>query len=86
VARPRRTWVARRLPEQGRWGSDAWAPAGSERERERRRAGVRGPARGKGKWAGPEETMEFSISSNKFQISLNCFDQKVDLPSSKNFK
>jgi hypothetical protein len=86
VARPRRTRVARRLPEQGRWGSDVWAPAGSERERERRRAGVRGPARGKGKWARPEETMEFSISSNKFQTSLNCFDQKVDLPSSKNFK
>jgi hypothetical protein len=71
--------VARRLPEQGRWGGpDAWTPTGSERERERerKRAGARGPAWGKEKWAGPEETVEFFIYSNKFQTSSNCFDQK----------
>jgi hypothetical protein len=33
-----------------------------------------------------EETMESLIYSNNFQMSSNCFDQKVDLSSSKNFK
>jgi hypothetical protein len=61
-----------------------WAPAGSRRER--RREGARGPARGKEKWAEPQETREFFIYSNKIQISLKCFDQKVDLRSSKNSK
>jgi hypothetical protein len=39
-----------------------------------------------GAWAEPAGTGEFFIYSNKIQISLNCFDQKVDLPSSKNSK
>jgi hypothetical protein len=59
------------------------APVGSEREREGRRVGACGPARGKEKWAGPEEAVEFLIYSNNFQTSLNCFDQKVEFPSSK---
>jgi hypothetical protein len=37
-------------------------------------------------WAEPEGTRTFLIYSNEFQTSSNCFDQKVDLPSSKNFK
>jgi hypothetical protein len=61
-----------------------WSSIGSEREW--RRAGACGPDRGKEKWVGPEETVEFFIYSNNFQTSLNCFDQKVDLPSPKNFK
>jgi hypothetical protein len=50
------------------------------------RVGARGPARGKEKCAVPKETVEFFIYSNNFQISSNCFDQKVDLSSAKNFK
>jgi hypothetical protein len=61
-----------------------WAPVDSGRERERRGTGVCGPAWGREEWAEPEGTGKFSIYSNKFQTSLNCFDQKVDLPSSKN--
>jgi hypothetical protein len=59
-------------------------PGGSETER--RRAGARGLAREKEKWVGPKERVKFFIYSNNFQVSLNCFDQKVDLPSSKIFK
>jgi hypothetical protein len=40
----------------------------------------------KGEWAEPEETGGFFIYSNRIQTSLNSFDQKVDLPSSKNSK
>jgi hypothetical protein len=32
------------------------------------------------------DTVESLIYSNNFQMSSNCFDQKVDLPSSKKFK
>jgi hypothetical protein len=48
--------------------------------------GACGPARGKGEWVEPEGIGRFLISSNKFETSLNCFDQNVDLPSSKNSK
>jgi hypothetical protein len=45
-------------------------------------------------WAGLGEkglgqargTVTFGIYSNQFQTSLICFDQKVDLPNSKNSK
>jgi hypothetical protein len=40
----------------------------------------------KGERAEPEETGGFFIYSNRIQTSLNSFDQKVDLPSSKNSK
>jgi hypothetical protein len=33
-----------------------------------------------------QETGESLIYSNNFQMSLNYFDQKVDLPSSKKFQ
>jgi hypothetical protein len=74
--------------EQGREGWSGWlvGPSCSERERERGRAWARGPARGKEKWVWPKEILEFFICSNNFQMSLNCFDEKVDLPRSKNFK
>jgi hypothetical protein len=45
-----------------------------------------GPGKKKGKWAGPNGIVNFFIYSNNFQTSLNCFDQKVDVSSSKNFK
>jgi hypothetical protein len=45
-----------------------------------------GRPRGRRSGSGPEEIVKFSIYSNKFQTSSNFFDQKVDLPSSKNFK
>jgi hypothetical protein len=54
--------------------------------RERKGAGAWGPARGEEEWAEPEGTGQFLIYSIKFQTSLNCFDQKVDLTSSKNSK
>jgi hypothetical protein len=50
--------------------------SGSGRERERRRVGACGPARGKEKWTEPEETRGFFIYSNKIQTSSNCFDKK----------
>jgi hypothetical protein len=51
-----RTWEVR--------APDAQAPVGSERERERTRAGACGPARGKENWVGPKETVRFLIYSN----------------------
>jgi hypothetical protein len=36
-----------------------------------------------GAWAEPAGTGEFFIYSNKIQISLNCFDQKVDYQAPK---
>jgi hypothetical protein len=49
-----------------------------------------------GAWAGPggkrrsgpilDEQDFFLIYSTKFQTSSKCFDQKVDLPGSKNLK
>jgi hypothetical protein len=65
---------------------DAWVSADGGRERERRKAGVRGPAQGKKKWAESAGTGAFLIYSNKIQTSLNYFDQKEDLPSPKNSK
>jgi hypothetical protein len=38
------------------------------------------------KWVRPKGIVNFLIYSKRFQTSMNCFDQKVDLPSSKNFK
>jgi hypothetical protein len=38
------------------------------------------------RWAGPNRIVKISIYSNNFQMSSNCFDQKLDLPSSKNIK
>jgi hypothetical protein len=57
-------------------------------------AGGRERREAQGTWAGPERkrhglpegTRIFLIYSNEFQTSLNCFDQKIYLPSSKNFK
>jgi hypothetical protein len=45
-----------------------------------------GAGRGEGQWAGPEETVKVLIYLNNFPTNLNCFDQKVDLPSSKIYK
>jgi hypothetical protein len=45
-----------------------------------------GPTRGEGKQAGSKRNIDFFIYSNNFQMSSNCFDPKVDIPSSKNFK
>jgi hypothetical protein len=58
-------------------------PSGSEREGG---LGARVPAQEKEKRYGPKGIVKFFIYSNNFQTSLNCFDQKVDLPSSKNLK
>jgi hypothetical protein len=74
------------LSRGGEGPPDTHAPDSSEREREGRRAGAHGPARRKEKWVGPEETIEFLIYSNNFQTSSDCFNQKVDLPSSKKIK
>jgi hypothetical protein len=41
---------------------------------------------GKRSGSGPKKQWNFLIYSNNFQMSSNCFDQKVDLPRSKNFK
>jgi hypothetical protein len=48
--------VTARTGEVG--GADAWAPTSSKRERERRRAGARGPSQGKEKWVGPRRNSE----------------------------
>jgi hypothetical protein len=83
--------------ESGRRSSDAdkgsggggpigVGPGDSEREKGRERIGVRGPARGKEKWAELDEIVKISIYSNNFQMSSNYFDKNVDLASSKNFK
>jgi hypothetical protein len=72
--------------KRGTGVSNAWALAGSGRERERRGTGRVGRAGKEEAWAEPEGTRTFLIYSNEFQTSSNCFDQKVDLPSSKNFK
>jgi hypothetical protein len=48
--------------------------------------GARGPAQEKEKRAGPKGIVKILIYSNNLQTSSNCFDQKVDLPSSRNFK
>jgi hypothetical protein len=69
-----------------RRASDTWAPDSRGRERERRGAGMHGPARGKDVWAEPGGTRNFLIYSIKFQTILNYFDQKVDLPYSKKYK
>jgi hypothetical protein len=42
--------------------------------------------RGEGNWVGPEETVNVLIYLNNFLTNLNCFDQNVDLPSSKIYK
>jgi hypothetical protein len=55
-------------------------------QRERGNRGACGLARGKEKWARPKGIVKFFIYSKRFQMSMNCFDQKVNLPSSKNFK
>jgi hypothetical protein len=52
----------------------------------KRERGARGPEKEKEKRAGPKGIVKIWIYSNNFQTSSNCFEQKVDLPSSKNFK
>jgi hypothetical protein len=52
----------------------------------RERDGARGPAQEKDKRARPKGIVKILIYSNNFQMSSNCFTQKVDLPSSKKFK
>jgi hypothetical protein len=69
--------------EQGRRGEGSsvrWGPLGRERE------GARGPAQEMEEWAGSKGIVKILIYSNNFQTSSNCFDQKLDLSSSKNFK
>jgi hypothetical protein len=62
-------------------------PQLAAREGGRREAwAVHGPAWKKKVWADPEGTVMFGIFSNQFQTSSICFDQKVDLPNSKNSK
>jgi hypothetical protein len=50
------------------------------------REGPRGPAHEKEKGVGPKGIVKILVYSNNFQMSSNCFDQKVDLQNSKNFK
>jgi hypothetical protein len=61
-----------------------WALANNGRERERRDVGPVGQPGEKGIWVLPQGTGGFFIYSNRIQTSSNGFDQKVDLPSSKN--
>jgi hypothetical protein len=75
----------RRCPNRGTPSADAWALIGSGRERKRRGTRHVGQPRKEAAWAEPEGTMTFLFYSNKFQTSSNCFDQKVDLPSSRKF-
>jgi hypothetical protein len=87
AARPRRARATRRCPNRGApRASDPWAPADSRREKDRREAGCVGRPGEKGKWAEPEGTRGFLIYSNRIQTSSNGFDQKLDLPSFKNYK
>jgi hypothetical protein len=80
-------WGGSQVEEQGSarawegWSSVGWGPPRRERE-----GGACGPAQEKEKRAEPKGIVKILIYSNKFQTSLNCFDQKVDLPSSKKFK
>jgi hypothetical protein len=60
-------------------------PAAGEGGRREARGHV-GRSRKKMGWAKPGRTGKFVIYSNEFQTSSKCFDQKVDLPSFKNFK
>jgi hypothetical protein len=72
------------------WGGAGarWRSRGSGRPVSpgREREGARGPAQEKEKRAGPKVIVKILIYSNNFRTSLNCFDQKVELPSFKNFK
>jgi hypothetical protein len=73
--------VGRRASRGGGGESSVeWGSPGRERE------GARGPAQEKEKRAGPKVIVKILIYSNNFRTSLNCFDQKVELPSFKNFK
>jgi hypothetical protein len=72
-----------RVGEEG--GLVGWAPPGIERGC-MGRAWKKWAGRGEGKWAGPEETVKVLIYLNNFPTNLNCFDQKVDLSSSKIYK
>jgi hypothetical protein len=77
-----------RAGEEG-WGSSWWVGLGgseTEREREGGKQGCVGQPREKEKWSEPKGIINFFIYSNNFQSSSKYFDQKVDLPSSKNFK
>jgi hypothetical protein len=49
-------------------------------------AGRGGGGGGEENWAGPEETVKVLIYLNNSPTSQICFDQKVDLPSSKILK
>jgi hypothetical protein len=60
--------------------------AARERERGRGKHGAHGPAQEKEKRGGPKGIVKILIYSNNFQMRSNYFDQKVDLPSSKNLK
>jgi hypothetical protein len=79
-------WYGMHSRWTGGGGPIGVGPGDSEREKGRERIGVRGPARGKEKWAELDEIVKNSIYSNNFQMSSNYFDKNVDLPSSKNFK
>jgi hypothetical protein len=74
-------WRNRGVREHGR--GEVLSGGAHLEERERR---AHGSAQEKEKRAGPKGIVIFLIYSNNFQTSLNCFDQKVDLPNSKNFK
>jgi hypothetical protein len=69
--------------EEGGWGpAGQWGPV-AVKGRGRKKTGARGPAQEKEKRAGP---INFLIHSKRFQMSSNYFDQRVNIPCSKNFK
>jgi hypothetical protein len=70
---------------RGAPSADAWARTGSGRERKMRGVERVGRPGKKEAWAELEGIVTFFIYSNEFQTNSNCFDQKVDLPSSKKF-
>jgi hypothetical protein len=76
------------LSEQGSFGaSDTWALADRGREREMREAGcVSRPGEKRKMGRSRRNKRILFIYSNRIQTSLNGFDQKVDLPRSKNSK
>jgi hypothetical protein len=69
-------------------GGDSAALSHVEAGEGTRRVGVQllGRSGEKENGLGRRGILNFFIYSNNFQTSLNYFDPKVDLPSSKNFK
>jgi hypothetical protein len=85
LARPRPVHGAVLLREGARRGWLMRGPRLAVGEGGRSEALVaRGPSWKKKAWAELEGTVTFRIYSNQFQTCSICFDQKVDLTSSKN--